>query len=69
MGETNVSQLVSGQMTGQRPTGIPCLIRNGEGLECLAADNLPGIFSCLPYKYTKCHMLNQCFPGSLAETW
>lgn len=69
MEETNVSQLVSSQMTGQRPTGIPCLLRNGGGLERLAADNLPGIFSRLPYKCTKCHTLNQRFPGGLAETW
>lgn len=48
MEETNVSQLVNGQRTGQRPAGILCLIRNGGGLECLAADNLPGIFACLP---------------------
>jgi len=69
MEEAKFSQLVSGQMTGQWPTGIPCLIRNGGGLECLAADNLPGIFSCLPYKCTKSHRLNQHFPDGLAELW
>lgn len=47
MEETNVSQLVSGQTTGQQPTGIPWLVCNGGGLECLAADNLLGIFSCM----------------------
>lgn len=69
MEEANVSQLVSGQRTGQQPAGIPCRIRNGGGLKCLAADNLPGIFSCLPYKYAKRRRLNQRFPGGLAETW
>lgn len=45
MEETNVSQLVSGQMPGQRPAGTSCLICNGGGLECFTADNLPGIFA------------------------
>lgn len=69
MEETNVSQLVSGQRTGQQPTGTPCLICNGGGLERLAADNLPGISSCWPYGHTECHTLSQRFPGGLAETW
>lgn len=41
MEETTVSQLVGGQMTGHRPTGIPNLTHSGEGLECLAADRQP----------------------------
>lgn len=65
----NVSQLVSGQITGQWPTGIPCFTLSGGRLSGLAADHLPGISSCLSYKTPKCHTLNQCFLGGLAEMW
>lgn len=65
----SVSQLVSGQITGQGPTGIPCFTLSGGGLAGLAADHLPGISFCLSYKNPKCHTLHQCFLGGLAETW
>lgn len=69
MESRSVKQLVSGQITGQWPSGIPCFTVSGGGLTGLAADHLPGISSCLSYKNRKCHTLNQCFLGGLEEMW
>lgn len=63
----NVSQLVSGQITGQGPTGIPCFALSGGELGC-GSPAWHFLLSILQ-KTPKCHSLNQCFLGGLAEMW